>query len=74
MINSPIFYMGNKYKLLSQLIPIFPGKIDTFYDLFGGSGTLSLNVKANKTVYNELNYNVYKLFELFKIYDSNTII
>lgn len=74
MINSPIFYMGNKYKLLPQLLPIFPDKINTFYDLFGGSGSVSLNVKSNKVVYNELNYNIYKLFELFIIYDSNTII
>lgn len=74
MINSPIFYMGNKYKLLPQLLPIFPDKINTFYDLFGGSGSVSLNVKADKIIYNELNYNVYKLFELFKIYDYNTII
>ena len=74
MINSPIFYMGNKYKLLDQLIPLFPKKIDSFYDLFGGGGSVSLNARANKVIYNELNYNVYKLFELFKIYDSNFII
>lgn len=74
MINSPIFYMGNKYKLLNQLTPLFPKNINSFYDLFGGSGTVSLNVKANKIIYNELNYNVYKLFDLFKIYDSKKII
>lgn len=74
MINSPIFYMGNKYKLLNQLIPLFPNHINTFYDLFGGGGSVSLNVKANKIVYNELNENVYNLFKLFKIYDSNYII
>lgn len=33
-----------------------------------------MNVKANKVIYNELNCNVYKLFELFKIYDSKDII
>ena len=59
---------------MPQLLPIFPDKINTFYDLFGGSGSVSLNVKSNKVVYNELNYNIYKLFELFIIYDSNTII
>jgi site-specific DNA-adenine methylase len=47
--------MGNKYDLIEQLIPLFPDNIDTFYDLFGGSAVLSINVKANKTVYNELN-------------------
>lgn len=36
-LESPIFYMGNKYKLLKQLIPLFPDKCKTFLDLFGGS-------------------------------------
>ena len=40
-LESPIFYMGNKYKLLKQLIPLFPSKCDTFLDLFGGSGVVS---------------------------------
>lgn len=37
-IKSPIFYMGNKYDLLHELIPRFPKKeeINTFIDLFGG--------------------------------------
>lgn len=74
MINSPIFYMGNKYKLLEQLIILFPKDIDTFYDLFGGSGTISLNVKANKIIYNELNKNVFELLKLFKENEPNTII
>ena len=34
---SPIFYMGNKHKLLKQIIPLFPDECDTFVDLFGGS-------------------------------------
>ena len=53
---SPIPYMGNKYKLLRQLLPLFPEKCDTFYDLFGGSGVVSMNYRGQcKTVYNEFN-------------------
>lgn len=33
LLKSPIFYMGNKYKLLPQLLPLFPKNIDTFYDM-----------------------------------------
>ena len=73
-IDSPIFYMGNKLRLLPQLKPLFPKKIDTFYDLFGGSGTVSLNVNSNKIVYNELNPNIYELFKLFKENDYLMII
>lgn len=45
-LESPIFYMGNKYKLLKQLIPLFPKECNTFLDLFGGSGVVSMNYKG----------------------------
>ena len=35
-IKSPLNYTGGKYKLLPQIIPIFPSDINTFVDLFGG--------------------------------------
>jgi len=73
-IKSPIFYMGNKYELLPQLMQIFPKNINTFYDVFGGSGVVSLNVKANNVVYNEINHNVHKLLKIFKEYTSDEII
>ena len=73
-IKSPIFYMGNKYELLKQLMPLFPKNIDTLYDLFGGSAVVSLNVQSNKTIYNELNENIYNLIQLFKDNDSKKII
>ena len=46
--------MGNKYKLLPQLQPLFPKNIDTLYDLFGGSGCISANINAKKIIYNEI--------------------
>lgn len=72
-IKSPIFYMGNKYRLLPQLIPLFPAKIDTFYDLFGGSGCMSANVEAKKIVYNEINKNIVELYKLFLKYTPEEI-
>ena len=39
MIQSSIHYMGNKFKLLPQMLPYFPKNINKFYDLFGGSGS-----------------------------------
>ena len=66
-LESPIPYMGNKYKLLKQLVPLFPEKCNTFYDLFGGSGVVSMNYHGETgTIYNEFNYNIYMLAQLFK--------
>lgn len=56
--HSPIFYMGNKYKLLKYIIPLFPKSCDVFVDGFGGSAVVSINYKGkNKTIYNEYNPN-----------------
>lgn len=35
-IESPIKYVGGKYKLLNQIIPLFPEDINRFVDLFCG--------------------------------------
>ena len=54
-IKSPINYIGNKYRLLKNLVPLFPEDIDTFVDVFSGSGTVLINVNANKYIYNDIN-------------------
>lgn len=61
LVKSPLNYIGNKYKLLEQILPLFPNKIDSFYDLFGGSGTVFINTSADRFIYNELNTRIYDL-------------
>ncbi len=75
-IKSPIFYMGNKYKLLDNLLTYFPKKetVDEFIDLFGGSGVVSINVPYEKITYNEINHNITDLFKiLVETEPKNTI-
>ena len=62
-IKSPINYVGNKYRLLKDLVPLFPKDINTFVDVFSGSGTVLINVNANKYIYNDLNYFVSDIFK-----------
>lgn len=59
LIKSPLNYTGGKFKLLPQLLPLFPNEIDTFVDLFGGGFNVGINVKANNIIYNELEFHVY---------------
>ncbi len=58
LIKSPLVYQGSKYNLLNEILPLFPKNIKTFVDLFGGSGVVSLNVKADKVIYNEYNFRI----------------
>ena len=74
MIQSSIHYMGNKFKLLPQMLPYFPKNINRFYDLFGGSATVSLNIKANEYHINDLSNHVYNLYKLFKETSADEII
>lgn len=62
MIQSAINYYGSKRRLLGQILPLFPRNINTFYDLFAGSGTVSLNVNANRYVWNDLNTKLVDMF------------
>lgn len=75
-MNSPLHYMGNKSKLIDDLKSYFPeeDECDTFIDLFGGSGCVSINVNYKNIIYNEINNNVVKLLNIFKDYDSEEII
>lgn len=54
LVKSPTNYIGNKYKLLPQLLELFPNKINMFYDVFGGGGSLSLNVSSEHVYYNDI--------------------
>ncbi|MGI6074380.1 MAG: Dam family site-specific DNA-(adenine-N6)-methyltransferase [Fermentimonas sp.] len=65
-IKSPFNYIGNKHRLLSQIIPLFPQNIDTFFDIFCGGLDVSVNVRANKKVANDINYFVIEILEMFK--------
>lgn len=53
-IKSPLNYVGGKYKILDQIIPKFPKKINTFVDLFGGGFNVGINVDADTVVYNDV--------------------
>jgi DNA adenine methylase len=51
---SPLFYVGDKYKLMRQLADLFPKDINNFYEPFTGGGTVFLNIEAKKYYLNDL--------------------
>ena len=67
---SPLFYVGDKYKLMKQLVGLFPQEVNTFYEPFVGGGTVFLNIKANKYYLNDNDKNLIAIHK-FLIESSN---
>ena len=63
IVYQPLCYSGAKDRLISQIGRFLPQKINTFYDLFGGSFSLGININANKIIYNENDTNVFNIIK-----------
>lgn len=75
MKNSPIFYMGCKRRLIQKgLCDLFPDDINTFVDIFSGSGIVSMNVNAQKYIVNDIDIHLQDLYRLFRTFNAEEII
>lgn len=72
LIKSPLNYTGGKFKLLPQILPLFPENINTFIDLFSGGCNIGINVKANKIICNDILTSVVHLMDELKKVDRDT--
>ncbi len=73
-LKSPLNYIGGKYNLLSQIIPLFPKNINTFIDLFSGGANVAINVQSKNTICNDLNSIIIEMFKTFHDKDTNIIL
>lgn len=73
-VKSPLNYVGGKYKLLSQIIPLFPDNINTFVDLFCGGVNVGANIKAKKIVCNDILPTLISLMNYFKVTPVSSIL
>lgn len=55
---SPLFYVGDKYKLYSKVSQYFPKVVNRFIEPFTGGGSVFLNIKANEYLLNDIDSNV----------------
>lgn len=72
LIQSPLNYIGGKFKLLPQILPLFPKEIPTFVDLFSGGCNVGVNVNCNKVIFNDLQENLLYLFNTLKNLDKES--
>jgi len=61
-IRSLLSYQGSKYRLIPELRSLMPA-CDIFHDVFGGSGTVGINMldKSHIVRYNEIDRNVFSV-------------
>jgi DNA adenine methylase len=55
---SPLFYVGDKYKLYSEISKFFPKAVNRFIEPFTGGGSVFLNINANEYLLNDIDSNV----------------
>ena len=73
IIQSPLNYTGGKFKLLPQILPLFPQNINIFVDLFCGGANVGVNVESNRTILNDTDDNLTYLFNMFKNLGSDCL-
>jgi len=69
---SPMFYVGDKHRLINEIKQYFPKNIDTFVEPFVGGGTVFLNVQANKYILNDIDKYVCELHKFLKKKSNET--
>lgn len=68
---SPFFYVGDKFKLLSQLKENFPKDIDRWVEPFCGGGSVFLNTEAKEYYINDIDTNIVSLHNMLITYSTD---
>ena len=65
---SPLFYVGDKYKLVGEIKTYFPSTINRFIEPFVGGGSVFLNVNANEYLLNDIDRYVVDIHKFLSSY------
>lgn len=74
LIQSPLNYVGGKFKLLPQILPLLPKQIDCFIDVFAGGLNVGINVDTHNVIANDINFYVVELLSYLKNNDIDVIV
>lgn len=74
IIKSPLIYMGSKYSLIEYIRSVVPKETDTFYDVFAGSFTVGINMKAKHYVCNDYSTKIIEILKLIHDTDTNKLV
>lgn len=73
-ILSPLNYTGSKFKLLAQILPLFPQNMSIMLDLFCGGGSVGINVEAKNIIMNDKLKELIDILDLFQNCDLKAIL
>ena len=65
---SPLFYVGDKYKLIREIRTHFPGHINRLIEPFVGGGSVMMNVDADSYLLNDIDNYVIDLHRTLSAY------
>lgn len=74
IIQSPLNYTGGKFKLLPQILPLFPPNIEHFFDIFCGGCNVGINVKCSETTFIDCNQKLIYLYQTFQHLEKDEIL
>lgn len=69
MLYSPINYLGNKSRIVRQLLPYIPHDTSTIHEIFCGSAVFSLSSQINDIYLNDIDHHT---IDLIKYFAANT--
>lgn len=61
---SPLFYVGDKYKLIKEIKTHFPHDVKRLIEPFVGGGSVFMNVDAERFLLNDIDANVISIHEM----------
>lgn len=73
-LKSPLNYTGGKYRLLPQIIPLFPKNIGLFVDLFCGGGNVGINIKCGRVLFNDSAKHIIDLYKQWKECSPDSVV
>ncbi len=68
---SPLFYVGDKYKLMPEIKKYMPTYINNYIEPFVGGGSSFLNVKANHYYVNDIDSDIISIHKELQKYSSD---
>lgn len=68
VVRSPLFYVGDKYKLIDEIQTHFPERINRLIEPFVGGGSVMMHVQAKKYIANDIDTNIIGLHKFLRSY------